>query len=392
MGGGAGALRVAVVHHTLSSLGGGERVFAFLVHALNKEGIVPDVYATDPESPERISEIFGVDVSYKIKKTWFPRMNMFGLYQRVLASYFSLGLDGYDVIFNTTGIFSPTRITRSRYVLYVYNPMISKDGKFIDGTAGVEKYAQGFWRFYFKPFKWLLKCAIRNLARSNVVVCAVSNFTREKIRKYWNLKAVTVYPPVDIDKFSLMWDNMHREGVILIGRYTPEKRHHELVEVARFMPDITFRLVGTANAPYYLRYYNYVKSLVERYDLKNVEVYVNVPLKKLVELLGSSKILVHALRYEDFGLTPAEGVCGGVIPLVHDSGGLREVVPFPDLRFRDKEEMARMIKTLSWVPYMQLRPRIERLRRYVIQNFSAQRFMETMLRVGGIRADCGVRD
>ena len=376
--------RVAVVHHTLSALGGGERVFAFLVHALNDQGIIPDVYATDPEEPGKISKIFGVDVFYNIRKVWFPHVNMFGLYQRLLASYFSLGLDGYDVIYNTTGIFSPTRIPRSRYVLYVYNPMFDRDGNFIAYTAGVEKYTRGLWRLYVKPFRWLIKKAIRNLARSNVIVCAVSNFTRDKVRRYWGLNAVTVYPPVDTEKFSSVWDNTDREGVILIGRYTPEKRHHELVEVARRMPGVTFRLVGTANTPYYQRYFNFVKSLVERHDLKNVEVYANVPFKKLVELLGVSKVLVHALRHEDFGLTPAEGVCGGVIPLVHDSGGLREVVPFPEWRFANTEEMAQMIRTLTNVSYHQVRPKVERLRRYVMRNFSAKKFMESMLRVGGI--------
>jgi len=379
-------MRVAVVHHTLSSLGGGERVFTFLVHALNKRGIVPDVYATDPEEPSRISEIFGVDIDFVLRKVFFPKVNMFGLYQRIFAGYFSLNIDGYDLIYNTTGIFSPTKIPKCRYVLYVYNPMVSQDGSFIEDTAGAEKYTKGFWKLYFKPFKWIMKRSIANLKKSNVVICAVSDYTKKKVERYWGIKAITVYPPVDVKKFSVAWDNMKRDGVILIGRYTPEKRHHELVEVARRMPDVTFRLVGNANTLYYQKYYNYVKHLVELYDLKNVELYVNVPLRKLVELVGESKILVHALRNEDLGLTPAEGVCGGVFPIVHGSGGLKEVVPFEDQWFMNREEMEIMIRALSRTPYKELRPRVMVLRKYVESTFSAEKFMRRMLEVGGL---CG---
>lgn len=375
--------KVAIIHHTLTDLGGAERVFAFLVHALNRLGIVPDVYSSDPVEPSEVSRIFGVDVSYNVKRVCAPHLKMFGLYRRALISYLTPKLDHYDVVYNTTGVLIPILVPESRYVLYVYNPTFNRDGDFIEQTVGVEKYRRGLWSLYINPFRWFIRKGIRGLARPNVTICAVSNFTRDKVRRYWGLNAVTVYPPVDTEKFSSVWDNVKREGVILIGRYTPEKRHHELVEVAKKMRDVTFRLVGTANTPHYRQYLDFVRSLVERYDLKNVEIHVNVPFKKLVELLGESKILVHALRYEDFGLTPAEGVCGGVVPLVHDSGGLREVVPFPEWRFSDTEEMALMINALSKVPYQEVRPRVERLRKYVVHSFSAEKFMDSMLRVGG---------
>jgi len=40
--------KIAICHHTLASLGGGERVGASTIEALNKVDIVPDVYTTSP--------------------------------------------------------------------------------------------------------------------------------------------------------------------------------------------------------------------------------------------------------------------------------------------------------------------------------------------------------
>ncbi len=61
----------------------------------------------------------------------------------------------------------------------------------------------------------------------------------EKVR---GLDSKVVYPPVDIREFSKVFENTQRDGVISIGRFTPEKNHILQLKIAQKLPNITFRL------------------------------------------------------------------------------------------------------------------------------------------------------
>ncbi len=52
-------VRVAVVHHTLISTGGGERVCLCSIEAFNEMGITPDLYLMDPVDPELLNNSYG---------------------------------------------------------------------------------------------------------------------------------------------------------------------------------------------------------------------------------------------------------------------------------------------------------------------------------------------
>ena len=378
-------MKVAVVHHTLSSLGGGEKVFTYLVRALNDRGVVPDVYSSSPASPAELEAVYGVRVEFRLRNTIrLPRLPVFGIYQRLLMAYISSRIRGrYDVVVNTTGVFTPVYFRRrqvGRYILYVYNPQVSIFGpRPAWDVAVAEKYERSlFWRLYFKPYKYLMARSIRNI--DDALLVSVSRFTAERVRKYWGKESIVVYPPVDVEKFSRAWDGPHREGVIVIGRYTPEKRYLELLDVARRLRGITFRFVGGAGTPYYRLYYERVRARAEELDLENVELYRDLPLDKLVELVAESKIHVHAMVHEDFGLVVAEAISGGLLPLPHNSGGPREIVPYRELRWSTFDELARKIAVWHSAPRSMVEHYTRRLRKHV-ERFRAENFMENMARL-----------
>ncbi len=72
--------------------------------------------------------------------------------------------------------------------------------------------------------------------------------------------------------------------------------------------------------------------------LRNVTFYVNIKLQELRRLIHSSRHFLHTMENEDFGLTVCEAIAGGCVPLVHDSGGPKEIVPFKSLRFSSVNE------------------------------------------------------
>lgn len=82
-------------------------------------------------------------------------------------------------------------------------------------------------------------------------------------------------------------------------------------------------------------------------DLKNVEFYPNIPIDSMVELIGRSKIFLHTMLHEDFGLTTCEAIAGRCIPCVIDSGGQKEIVTDNRLRFLTVDDAVKVIKKIE---------------------------------------------
>jgi len=366
------AKKIAIVHHTLASLGGGERVAASLIEALNKSGVVPDVYTTSPVKLSYLQDFYGKEIKCKLHAIMPFAVRLFGIYHRLIASLNSFTLTGYDAVVNTTGIYTPLffKSVIKRYLLYVYSPIVPTQPFAVKQYSKYERSL--FWKIYFQPYQNIIKSSIKNLGDTELI--AVSDFTKWRIKKYWNKPSVTIYPPVDIETFSQVFEKTDRDGVISIGRFSPEKNHVLQLEIAKQLPNLTFRICGSAKTPYYWRWYQHVKAKAEELDLKNVEFYPNIPFKKLIELIGESKFFLHSMFYEDFGLTTCEAVAGGCIPCVHNSGGQKEVVPYKFLRFNNVKEA---VKILSGSYPSSLR---EDLFKH-IQQFREENFQNQMLKV-----------
>jgi len=364
--------KIAICHHTLASLGGGERVGASTIEALNKVDIAPDVYTTSPIDLEYLQDFYGKKITCKLHVIMPFSVRLFGIYQRLLASFYSFKLANYDVVVNTTGVYTPLffKSLVKRYLLYVYNPLVPVKSFTIKENLKYERSL--FWKVYYQPYQNVIRNSIQKLGGTELL--AVSEFTKWRIMKYWNKSSTTVYPPVDVETFSQVFSNTDREGVISIGRFTPEKNQLLQLEIAEQLPNLTFRICGSAKTPYYWRWFQHVKAKAEEMDLHNVELYPTIPFKRLIKLIGESEFFLHTMFNEDFGLTTAEAIAGGCVPVVHNSGGQKEVVPSNFLRFNDVKEA---VKILSY-----LHPKISRdkLFKHVWQ-YREEVFQTRMLKV-----------
>ena len=372
--------KIAICHHTLGAMGGGERVGATLIEALNEAGVCPDVYSIAPIPKEYFSSFYGKNLYYRLVSAFPFRVKVLGIYQRVLSSSLSFRLTGYDVVVNTTGVYTPMFANLlKRYILYIYNPIVMmKNQKYVPKPLSIAKYEKSlFWKLYYIPYKTILSHSVRNVKAE---LLAVSRFTKWRLKKYAGMRSKVIYPPVDIKTFSTVFDNTNRDGVISIGRFTPEKEQLKQLEIAKRLPSMTFRICGSAKTPYYWHWYKHVESKVEEMQLKNVELYPNIPLKNLISLIGNSKIFIHAMLYEDFGLTTCEAIAGGCIPCVIDSGGQKESVPLKDLRFHNIEEAVKIIVKADKMPREELGILRSKLFTH-IQQFDESNFKKNMLGV-----------
>ena len=166
-----------------------------------------------------------------------------------------------------------------------------------------------------------------------------SEFARGWIQRRWGVDAAVVHPPVELGSYEPL---AKKNLILAVGRFfTAEhaKRQDVLVESYLRLPveiRSRWRLVVAGGTSGHRDGQALVDRLRSRARGHDVEVAVDVPQSRLRDLYRDARLFWHAAGYqrppnrperaEHFGITVAEAMSYGAVPLVYDDGGLREVV------------------------------------------------------------------
>jgi glycosyltransferase involved in cell wall biosynthesis len=150
-----------------------------------------------------------------------------------------------------------------------------------------------------------------------------SNFTRNAIKKTWNIDSTVIYPPCPQYSFPLE-DKIKKiekdtKTVCSLGRFTPEKEYDTIIQIAKERPQLKFELIGSVTEDK-ISYFNSLKNKAT----KNVTFHVNATVNQKIEILKRSKILIHSFKGEHFGIALIEAMSAGLIPVSHNSGAAKE--------------------------------------------------------------------
>ena len=121
----------------------------------------------------------------------------------------------------------------------------------------------------------------------------------------------------------------------------------EQIQIAEKFPDLRFEIIGFVGDRKSEVYFNKCRNYQEKKVITNVEFHPNLPPQKVKEKLQTSRFFMHNLRNEPFGISTVEAIAAGCIPIVHDSGGQREIVPFAELRYENKEHAVELLKNIE---------------------------------------------
>ncbi len=358
--------KVAIIHSYWDALGGAERLALQTIVSLNSKGVVPDLYTMRNINKNDLLETFGNTCSFNLRTLpiFDFRLSKFILYQillhTIVSSFF---LSNYDLVINTGGspVFTPLNGKVKGQVIYVHSPV---PNMFRMRTAPI----------YYWPFMAYMARSVKKLRTSpNAKFLCNSNFTRERLRMNWNVNATTIYPPVDLERFR---DTQRgaRQGVVTIGRFVREKNHLDQLAIAARLPHVMFRICGTAKKQISLKLLNRIRE--RAHDLANVTLLVNTPFAQLRSIIWNSKVFLHTMKGEDFGIATVEAIMGGCIPLVADSGGCKETVPYKQLRFNTLEEAQELVNQALNSDFDDLLPG---LMKYAEKHFSEERFRTQIL-------------
>ena len=316
-------MKVLLIHPRLSVKGGGERVAIHSILAATKAGHEVSLLSEEFDEAS-FADFYGCPGLFdKVDRFYYPAFKpvlgpRFLLYQRLIYHWLrirkAVSRDSFDIVLSTQDIgYVPS--THAPVIQYCYFP---------EYFSHLQTGSSPVWRLYYRP----ASTYYRNRVRRVGILLSVSDFTRGFVAKKWERDSKTVYPPCPVEDYSEFTNVKSRENlVVTIGRIVPEKRFHLFIELARIVPKTRFVAIGSLSDETSAYYDQLKKSAPE-----NVS-FVLSPLRKVKDILARAMAYVHCAENEHFGITIVEAMAAGCVPIVHDSGGPKEIVT-SDVGFR----------------------------------------------------------
>jgi len=302
-------MKILLLHHSLNSAGGGEKVCLTTVEALREAGheiILATADKIDWKAVERYyGKRFEVD-ERQLVPSWF---RLPGSYRR-LATFCSTDLRSeVDLTINMHGDVMLTRCG----ITYVHIPTFA-----LRSITG--HYGESFlWRFYLAPYEVIQRMLVRRYFEKTFILTN-STYLQKIIKEFIGKNSTVVHPPVDVDSFFVPIKKNRDNIVVSCGRLSFEKRLDLIPDIARLCPEARFYIMGSTG----LRsqsILNKIGKKTEKHNLTNIEIKKNPTTKEMKEIYSRAKIYLHTAIGEYFGISVAEGMASGLAPIIHKSGG-----------------------------------------------------------------------
>ncbi|HBS2774555.1 TPA: glycosyltransferase family 4 protein, partial [Klebsiella quasipneumoniae subsp. similipneumoniae] len=228
--------------------------------------------------------------------------------------------------------------------------------------AGLDKGIKGLLA------KWILhKLRVWDCRTANGVdhFIANSHFIARRIKKVYGREADVIYPPVDVERFTL---NTNKEDYYFTAsRLVPYKRIDLIVEAFSYMPEKKLVVIGDGPEM------GKIKSKAS----PNVEILGYQSNQVMQEHMRNSKAFVFAAE-EDFGITPVEAQSCGTPVIAYGKGGSLETVrPSGELNptgiFFYKQDVKSIVDSVEKFEAMQDKISPFDCREHAL-NFSVERF------------------
>lgn len=172
---------------------------------------------------------------------------------------------------------------------------------------------------------------------SDVVMCN-SSWTRGHIARAWKYsKPLVVFPPCNVVTFQglPLDEDRVKDKIVSVAQFRPEKNHalqlHALSVLIEKYKRIDARLVlvGGVRDCHDQARVDALNLLANKLNLaENVEFQINASFDTLLHELKTSRIGIHTMENEHFGIGIVEFMAAGCIPVAHNSGGPRsDIIP-----------------------------------------------------------------
>ena len=315
-----------IVHISLNARGGGERLAVATIKAISSMGIDVELSTLEKPDMQLIHDAYGKSIEADLKK-----IRTLNIFQKYCPR-------NCNVTVNTHGDMLPfyhNDFNKKNAITYCHYPIASH---LID--CGDPDYSAALQNMCLLGMTPSLHYRYYNAARTayikmmvNSTVLTNSNFSRKAILKSFGVDSAVLPPPVDVDIFrnACLTSNSRNDSILVISRFHPSKKIENVIHLAKLLHQnelgTEMNIVGNM-LPDGVGYFNYLNNLVKHYELEDfVRFEINLRFDRLLNLMRRSKVYVHPLPGEPFGISTVEAMSAGIIPVVPDIGGHTEFVP-----------------------------------------------------------------
>jgi glycosyltransferase involved in cell wall biosynthesis len=344
--------------------GGAEDVAAKTIKLLIEEGHSVTLYTRDSVSVEDYRRFYGEELkcSIAVRKALFDA-KLFPTRYRFLTNELWLKGSRDGVLLDLSPSIVPLYLRNPKLVYFHNVP------KFDLSIAN-----SGLMKLAFCPYNAFARYLVRKfVADEHIHMIANSRFTQARLARC-HVKARVIYPPVDLDQWRRPMHHNQRRGIVSLARFAPQdpqKRHDWQLEIVRGRKDDLIAMGNCLNSSQEA----HLSKLRENAP-SNVRFVTNAPLETVRDILSRRKVFLHTAFEEPFGMSIVQSIAAGCIPLVHDSGGPREIVPMRELRFKTVSEAKIKLDQVLRGEYDHFMPAL----RDHIEGFSTKTFKDGMLR------------
>ncbi|MCB1914948.1 MAG: glycosyltransferase family 4 protein [Rhodocyclaceae bacterium] len=304
--------KVAVVHDWLTTYAGGERVLAQILRIWP----TADLFAVVdflPEADRKQLLDKRATTSFVQRLPWAATKYRAYLPLMPLAVE-QLDVSGYDIVISSSHAVAKGVITGPDqvHVSYVHSPIRyawDLQHQYL-AEAGM---ARGLKSMIARIVLHYMRIWDVRTANGVDRFVANSNFIARRIRKAYGRSAEVVYPPVDIDRFTMRAEK--EDFYLAASRMVPYKKMPLIVEAFSQMPEK--RLVVIGDGPELARAEAVAGANVRLLGYQGDQV--------LVDHMQRAKAFVFAAE-EDFGITPVEAQACGTAVIAYGKGGALETV------------------------------------------------------------------
>ena len=366
----------AIVHDWFvkKSFGGAEKVSFILNKFLKERYSAPDIFSLTSNIESSEIESFQ---NNKIKTSFiqslpFGKTNVQSYLPFLPYAVEQLDLRKYELIISSSHAFAKGILTSpdQLHISYVHTPMrYAWDQMY----TYLEKSTLSKFGFEFPIRLMLYKLREWDFYSSQRLdyIISNSNFTSNRIKKYWGLESEVIHPPVDIKRFN--YKKTRGDFYVSLNRLVPNKRVDLLIKAFN---KLNLPLIIIGDGPERLK--------LEKISNSNIKFLRKISDKEVEKYMSRCKAFVYA-GIEDFGIAPVEAMASGAPVIGYGKGGILDTVNC--LNKKNKKSVANgllfkkqtsqeIFDTISWFEdkklWRKFKPEI--LHEYS-QNFSIEKFI-----------------
>ncbi len=303
-------MKIAVVHDWLVTNAGAEKVLKAILEIYPNADIFSLVDFLNKEDREVVLQGKYAKTSF-IQKLPFAKKyfrHYLPLFPKAIESF---DLSSYDLIISSSWAVAKGVKKRDSqtHISYCYTPIRYAWDLYDEYTKDLKQPKKFFVKVSLKYIRhWDLK----TLNRVDYFI-ADSKFVQERIKRIYNRDSKVIYPPVDIEKFTLY--EQKEEFYLSASRLVSYKKTKLIVEAFNSMSDKRLIVIGAGEE------YEEIKKIAKR----NITVLGYQKDDILVSYMQRAKAFVYG-AIEDFGIVPIEAMACGTPVVALNIGGTAETV------------------------------------------------------------------